>query len=68
MAHLVRCVELSVDHRVGGRLAHVAHPELGGLKVGRVDDKLLQRFGTCERVQIIFFVGVRPVKCPYVLK
>lgn len=44
VAHLVRCVELSKDHSVCGRLAQVAHPELGGLEVRRVDDKLLMGY------------------------
>lgn len=50
VAHLVRCVELSEDHGVGGCLAEVTHPELGGLKVWRVDDKLLQGCDQAVRV------------------
>lgn len=42
MAHLVRCVELSIDHRMGGCLPQVAHPEFSSFKVWRVYDKFLQ--------------------------
>lgn len=42
MAHLVRCVELSIDHRMGCCLPQVAHPEFSSFKVWRVYDKLLQ--------------------------
>lgn len=42
MAHLVSCVELSEHNSVGRSLTQVPHPELGSLKVRRVDHKLLQ--------------------------
>lgn len=41
MARLVRGVQLGEHHGVGRRLAQVPHPKLGGLKVRRVDHKLL---------------------------
>ena len=42
VAHVVGRVELGEHHGVRGRLAQVAHPELGSLEVRGVDDKLLQ--------------------------
>lgn len=36
-----RCVQLSKHHCVGSSLAHVANPELGGFKIGGMDDEFL---------------------------
>lgn len=42
VAHLIRCVELSIHHSMGSSLSQVPHPELCSLKVRRVDHKLLE--------------------------
>lgn len=36
-----RRVQLSKHHCVGGGLAHVANPELGGFEIGGMDDEFL---------------------------
>lgn len=42
VAHAVGRVKLGEHHGVRGRLPQVSHPELGSLKVWRVDDELLE--------------------------
>lgn len=54
MAHLVRCVELSKHHSMRGCLTQIPHPELGSLKIWRVDHKLLQTEVTVHYFARIF--------------
>ena len=42
MADAIWCVELCIHDGMGRYLAQVSYPDLGGLKVRRVQDKLLK--------------------------
>jgi len=57
VAHSVRRAQLREHDGVRGRFAEVAHPELGGLEVGRVDHKLLR--GRSSGVNKVFGMLLR---------